>query len=252
VALQSKSELRGRARAARLQRQQDRCLQVGSCPGTRPQGHDRSAFRPPPRARDPTSEDANRARTQVEAFAAEHRLQIVAWYVENESGAKLARPELFRLLADAHEGDGLLVEQIDRLSRLTAADWEALKAELAAKRIRVVALDLPTSWTMASRIGEEFTGRMFEAINGMLLDMFAAVARKDYDDRRRRQAQGQAKAKAEGKYKGRAEDTERNAEIASMITAGQSWNTIQSATGCSRATIAKIAKRGRIGAAAHG
>ena len=70
------------------------------------------------------------ARTQVEAFAAEHRLQIVAWYVENESGAKLARPELFRLLADAHEGDGLLVEQIDRLSRLctartptTAATW---------------------------------------------------------------------------------------------------------------------------------
>jgi hypothetical protein len=28
-----------------------------------------------------------------------------------------------------------------------------------------------------------------------------------------------------------------------MIAAGQSWNTIQAATGCSRATIAKIAKR---------
>ena len=31
--------------------------------------------------------------------------------------------------------------------------------------------------------------------------------------------------------------------IARMITAGQSWNSIQAATGCSRATIAKIAKR---------
>jgi DNA invertase Pin-like site-specific DNA recombinase len=50
---------------------------------------------------------------------------------------------------------------------------------------------------------------MFEAINGMLLDMLAAVARKDYVDRRRRQAQGQAKAKAEGRYKGRPEDVER-------------------------------------------
>ena len=57
------------------------------------------------------------------------------------------------------------------------------------------------------------------------------------------QGQAKAKAKAEGKYKGRAEDTERNAGIAGMIAAGQSWNTIQSATGCSRATIAKIAKR---------
>jgi DNA invertase Pin-like site-specific DNA recombinase len=45
------------------------------------------------------------------------------------------------------------------------------------------------------------------AINGMLLDMLAAVARKDYDDRRRRQAQGQAKAKAEGRYKGRSRAT---------------------------------------------
>jgi hypothetical protein len=107
----------------------------------------------------------------------------------------LARPELFRLLGDAHPGDVLLVEQVDRLSRLTAADWERLKADLTARRMRVVALDLPTSWMMATNAGDEFTMRMFEAINGMLLDMLAAVVRKDYVDRRRRQAQGQAKAR---------------------------------------------------------
>src|SRR5262245_52107677 len=45
-------------------------------------------------------------------------LTIAACYVENESGAKLARPELFRMLADAQPGDILLV-QVDRLSRLT-------------------------------------------------------------------------------------------------------------------------------------
>jgi DNA invertase Pin-like site-specific DNA recombinase len=190
-------------------------------------------------------QDAARAKDQLRAFAAERGLEIVAWYTENESGAKLARPELFRLLADAHRGDILLVEQVDRLSRLTAADWETLKAELTAKHIRVVALDLPTSWMMATANRDEFTGRMFEAINGMLLDMLAAVARKDYDDRRRRQAQGQAKAKAAGLYKGRPEDTGRNAGIASMIAAGTSWTSIRNATGCSRATIAKIAKRAK-------
>ena len=36
--------------------------------------------------------------------------------------------------------------------------------------------------------------------------------------------------------------------IARMMAAGQSWNTIQSATGCSRATIAKIAKRLKVAA----
>jgi len=187
-------------------------------------------------------QDAARARHQVETFAAEHGLTIAATYLENESGAKLARPELFRLIADSKPGDVLLVEQVDRLSRLTDSDWRKLRAELDAKQIRVVALDLPTSWTLASA-GDDFAARMFAAVNAMMLDVLAAVARKDYEDRRRRQAQGQAKAKAEGKYRGRPEDAARNAGIAAMLKGYVSWSNIQAATGCSRATIAKIAKR---------
>lgn len=188
-------------------------------------------------------QDASRARQQLQAFAAERGLKIASWYVENESGASLQRPELFRLLADSQRGDVILVEQVDRLSRLTAGDWEKLKAEIAARHCRIVSLDLPTSWVMITGNGDEFTARMFDAINNMMLDMLAAMGRKDYEDRRRRQAQGQAKAKAEGKYKGRPEDVKRNAGIASMLAAKQSWTTIQNATGASRATIAKIAKR---------
>src|SRR3982751_5448733 len=190
-----------------------------------------------------SEQDANRARDQLRAFAAERGLTIAAWYVENESGAKLARPELFRLLGDAHPGDILLVEQVDRLSRLTATDWERLKGELAAHRVRVVALDLPTSWMMFTTREDDFSARMFDAINAVMFDVLAAVARKDYDDRRRRQAQGQAKAKVEGRYKGRPEDTERNDGIASLLAEGRSWSFIQDMTGCSRATVAKVAKR---------
>jgi len=188
-------------------------------------------------------QDANRARQQVQAFAADRGMQIASWYVENESGATLTRPELFRLLSDAHAGDILLVEQVDRLSRLKAADWERLKAELATRNVRVVVLDLPTSWMLATKHPDEFTSRMFDAVNGMMLDMLAAVARKDYDNRRRRQTQGIAKAKAEGRYNGRPEDVERNATIAKLLAAKQSWSFIQDATGCSRATVAKVAKR---------
>jgi DNA invertase Pin-like site-specific DNA recombinase len=188
-------------------------------------------------------QDAARARGQVEAFAAERGMQIAAWYVENESGAKLARPELFRLLSDSHPGDVLLVEQVDRLSRLTAGDWDRLKVELKARQVRVVALDLPTSWAMATGKVDDFTARMFAAINDMLLDMLAAVARKDFEDRRRRQMQGQAKAKTEGKYVGRPENKRRNQRIATMLAAGTSYSDVQKATGCSRATVAKIAKR---------
>ena len=189
-----------------------------------------------------SSQDAERARAQVEAFAAEHGLIIAAAYAENESGASLARPELFRLLGDSKPGDILLIEQVDRLSRLTAADWLKLRSELDARQIRIVALDLPTSWQLAST-SDEFTSRMFGAINGMMLDMLAAVARKDYDDRRRRQAQGILKAKAQGKYRGRPENTDRNAGIAAQLRGGSSWTEIQRAMGVSRATIAKVARR---------
>lgn len=187
-------------------------------------------------------QDASRAQEQVEQFAAERGLTIVGTYPENESGATLARPELFRLISDSKPGDVLLIEQVDRLSRLNEADWRRLRAELEARQIRVVALDLPTSWLLAAP-ADEFTSRMFSALNGMMLDMLAAVARKDYEDRRRRQAQGQARAKAEGAYKGRPENVERNAGIRQMLASGMSWTSIQNATGASRATIAKLAKR---------
>ena len=187
-------------------------------------------------------QDAQRAKEELKAFAEERGLVIAGFYPENESGASLKRPELFRLLADSHPGDILLIEQVDRLSRLNAEDWEKLKGELQARRVRVVALDLPTSWMLA-KSSDETTARMLEALNGMMLDMLAAIARKDYTDRRRRQEQGILKAKTEGVYKGRKEDTERNAAICRMLASGSSWSTIQAATGCSRSTLSRLSAR---------
>jgi DNA invertase Pin-like site-specific DNA recombinase len=187
-------------------------------------------------------QDATRAREDLERFASERGLTIAAWYVENESGASLKRPELFRLLADSRPGDILLTEQVDRLSRLNAEDWQELKATIQQKRVRVVALDLPTSWQLAAA-GDELTRRMLEALNGMMLDMLAAIARKDYEDRRRRVAQGIQKAKAERKYKGRPEDTSKNAAILAMLNLGASWSEVCKATGASRSTLSRIVKR---------
>lgn len=188
-------------------------------------------------------QDANRAADDLRRFASERGLQIAASYTENESGASLKRPELFRLLSDCQPGDVLLVEQVDRLSRLNAEDWEQLKDEIRTRRVRVVALDLPTSWALADGDKDGIHARMLDAINGMMLDMLAAIARKDYEDRRRRQQQGIAKAKAKGAYRGRPEDTKRNAAIASMLASGQSWSSIMSATGCSKSTLSRLSKR---------
>lgn len=186
-------------------------------------------------------QDAERARADLEQFVAGHGLRIASRYVENESGAKLQRPELFRLINEAHPGDVLLVEQVDRLSRLNADDWETLKAKLSEKRLRVVALDLPTSWSaLKADEADEMTRAVLDAVNRMLLDMLAAMARKDYTDRRRRQAQGIEKAKQAGLYKGRPVDADRHALIADLLDRGLSWSKVCEATGASRSTVLRV------------
>ena len=198
-------------------------------------------------------QDASRAKDQVEAFALSHGRDIdtAHWYIENESGATLERPELMRLLADSKRGDVILLEQIDRLSRLDSDDWDKLKAMLQDKGVVVVSIDLPTSYglmadlTVTPKSNEEaFTQVMLKTINAMLMDMLGAMSRKDYNDRRHRQMQGIAKAQNEGKFKGRAPDLGRHALISKLLAADMSYTDIQNTLkgGVSRATIAKIAK----------
>jgi DNA invertase Pin-like site-specific DNA recombinase len=107
--------------------------------------------------------------------------------------------------------------------------------------VRIVALGLPTSWSLAAP-ADEFTASMFAALWGMMLDVMAAVAREDYDDGRRRQAEGIARAKIAGLYRGRPENEARNAAIATMPGDGRTWREIIGATNCSRALLAKIAR----------
>jgi len=117
-----------------------------------------------------------------------------------------------------------------------------LKSQIASKGIMIVALDLPTSHQFINIRRDEFTQRMLTAINSMMLDMLAAVARKDYEDRRRRQSEGIAKAKMSGKYKGRTPNPKLFENIAALLDAGKSYSDIVNLIGCSRSTISKVQK----------
>ncbi|ARI00222.1 TPA: recombinase family protein [Pseudomonas aeruginosa] len=186
-------------------------------------------------------QDAGRARTSLEKFASDHNKVIACEYLENASGAAADRPELLRLLKDARKGDVLLVESIDRLSRLPADDWAKLKSAIDAKGLRIVALDLPTSHQgMRDTQGDEFTRRMLAAINSMLVEMMAAIARKDYEQRRERQAQGIQKAKAAGKYQGRPVDEELHKRVKELLGAGLGIRATARHASCSTTTVLRI------------
>jgi DNA invertase Pin-like site-specific DNA recombinase len=190
-------------------------------------------------------QDAQRARSVLDQFVRERGVSICNYYAENESGARLNRPELFRLLADSRPNDVLLIEDVDRLSRLAGAEWEMLKKLIREREVRIVAVNVPTTWQHLASKQNEFDARMFGAINDMLMDMLAAIARRDYEQRRQRQAQGIEKAKAAGKYRGRQADQARYAAINRLLASGSSWSVVQKTVGCSRSTISKAVRHAR-------
>ncbi|CDL37137.1 Putative resolvase [Citrobacter freundii] len=167
--------------------------------------------------------------------------QVAGEYIENASGAKLERVELMHLLEQAQPGDLLLIEAIDRLSRLKHEEWAELKATLNSKLV-IVSMDLPTSWQMVEMSGNDLTSGILRAVNAMLIDILATMARQDYETRRKRQAQGIERAKAEGLYLGKEKDMQAREVVREMLAQNVKPAHIMKAADISRATFYRIKK----------
>jgi DNA invertase Pin-like site-specific DNA recombinase len=156
-------------------------------------------------------QDATRAKAYLEKFADEHQVTVKEYFIENASGRDFERPVLNQMIDIAKNGDTILVEQLDRLTRLSSGDWEKLKSKLVQSGVSIVALDIPTSYQLLKKsdsVTDELTSIIFKKINELLFDVLAVIASKDYEDRRRRQAEGIEKAKRDGKYKGKQQTQE--------------------------------------------
>lgn len=135
-------------------------------------------------------QDAERALDDLVMFSKKYGDKYVP-YVENHTGTKLERPELTKLLNESNNGDILLVESVDRLSRLTQKDFDILKERIKQKGLRLVVADLPTTHVTAS---DNMTGELMSVINSMLIDLLATMARLDNEKRKERIKQGLARS----------------------------------------------------------
>ncbi len=160
---------------------------------------------------------ADRAKEMLEQFVQERGYKIASYYRENISGTKLNRPELGRLLMDSYQNDILLVEQVDRLTRLSNSDWETLKKKIEHHELKIVSLNIPISWQALSEKepsqNDPVTGAVISSINNMFIDLMAAMSHKDWLSRRQRQKQGIERAHAQGKYLGKQPDHERHQKV---------------------------------------
>lgn len=135
-------------------------------------------------------QDAERALPDLVTFSKDYGDTYVP-YRENYSGTELERPKLTKLLNESEQGDILLVESVDRLSRLTQKDFDILKERIKQKGLRLIVADIPTTHVTAS---DNMTGELMSVINSMLIDLLATMARLDNEKRKERIKQGLARS----------------------------------------------------------
>lgn len=160
-------------------------------------------------------------------------------YIENESGTKLDRPVLNRLLDDSSNDDTLLVESVDRLSRLSQNDFEILKNRIKEKGLKLVVADLPTTHMLVNS-ADNTTSSILNLVNNMLIDLLATMARLDNDKRRERIKQGLERSGY--KPTGKKADIAKHARIKELNNKGLTKEEIAKAVGCGVATVYRVIK----------
>ncbi|EMR5776999.1 recombinase family protein [Acinetobacter baumannii] len=184
-------------------------------------------------------QDAERALSDLIEFSKSYSTEYVA-YIENESGTKLNRPVLNRLLDEAKPDDILLVESVDRLSRLNQSDFETLKQQIKGKGMRLIVADLPTTHVQMNA-NDSITSSVLELINNMLIDLLATMARLDNEKRKERIIQG---LKRSGyKPTGKKANTAKHERIKQLLETGNmTKEEIAKAVGCGVATVYRVMK----------
>lgn len=184
-------------------------------------------------------QDAERALDDLVMFSKKYGDKYVP-YVENHTGTKLERPELTKLLNESNNGDILLVESVDRLSRMKQDDFEKLKVILKDKGLRLVVADLPTT-QIEIKDGDDTTGSVLELINKLLIDLLATMARLDNEKRKERIKQGLARSGY--KPTGKKADTAKHERIKAMLATGaMTKEEVAKAVGVGIATVYRVAK----------
>ena len=183
-------------------------------------------------------QDAERALDDLRKFALTIKDDLKE-YVENESGTKLDRPVLNRLLDESRNGDTLLVESVDRLSRLSQNDFDVLKGRIKEKGLKLVVADLPTTHMLVNS-SDNITNSILNLVNNMLIDLLATMARLDNDKRRERIKQGLERSGY--KPTGKKADTAKHARIKELNNKSLTKEEIAKAVGCGVATVYRVLK----------
>ena len=170
-------------------------------------------------------QDPSMQTRELREYAERRGWKVFAEYVDiGISGTKETRPELDRLMADAHRRrfDAVVVWKFDRFARSVSHLLRALET-FRAQGIEFVSFSeqLDTS-TPAGKMVFTVLGAVAELERGLIVERVKAGLRN---------------AKAKGKRLGRPKVSVDSTRIATLRRAGRSWSEIANETGWTKGTV---------------
>lgn len=186
---------------------------------------------------------------QIVDEAKKNGFYIAGIYEEKASGVNASRPELNRLIDDLQDGDWVIAERLDRITRLPPREAELLIQRITEKGAKLYVPDVFSFGNLDEVMGEGdslpkyLAEPLMEALQKMFLRMALSMAHEDWKTRRERANQGIAKAKREGRMKGRPANKQLHNDIIEMTLNGVSITRIASILKCSSSTVSLVRRK---------
>ncbi|MDF2540857.1 MAG: recombinase family protein [Herbinix sp.] len=121
-------------------------------------------------------------------------------YTDQQTGKDFNRPSYQLLKQEVLESDDILIiTEVDRLGRNRADTLKELQY-FKDNKIRVLILELPTSFMDVSRLDNVMAKMVLEGVNNMLIDIFTILAEGEMHKREKRQREGIQAMKDKGEW----------------------------------------------------
>lgn len=140
----------------------------------------------------------DRGITAIEEFCKKNGLELTRIYTDQQTGKNFDRPRYTVMKEDVLRNDDILIiKEFDRLGRNKQASLKELR-ELQEMGVKVVFLDIPTSWILAT--GNVENRSIMEMINNILIEVYSTIAQQEIERKESRQAEGIKAMKERGEW----------------------------------------------------
>lgn len=138
---------------------------------------------------------------ELEAFCKEKNISLVgSVFCDKQTGKNFNRPEYQFIRNRIQPGDTLIITEMDRLGRNRAEILKELQF-FKERGVYVIILEIPTTTNQDySHMEDGMARMMMEAINNMLIEMYAVFAQVEIEKKEKRQKEGIATKKLRGEW----------------------------------------------------